>query len=276
MNGRRGHTWLLSAALAGVLSGCAGQTSPPWSHQHLAAGRTGATAEAATSEKRVSQGQSSLTADEYEHLADRSVAGKNLTVAMAQYQKALQLDPGRARVREKRGFLFLERGLAEDAIVEFKTMADHGPIPAAASIGEGRALAYLGRWEEAENAFRRALAGSPQEWRAYAWLGIVAYVQERYPDALAAFQTACSLKPEHPGLANNLGQAYVALGRYDDAIASFRLAGAHAPDHPRLTLNLIGALTLARQHDAAEQVRRHRSHDASANAQDSRKARTGE
>ena len=46
---------------------------------------------------------------------------------------------------------------------------------------------------------------------------------ERYPDALAAFQTAYSIKPEHPALANNLGQTYVALRRYDDAIASFRL-----------------------------------------------------
>ena len=115
MNGRRGHAWWLCAALTGALCGCAGQPPPSWSQQHAAAGRIGATAEA-TTEKRLSLGQSSLTADEYEHLADRSVAGKNLTVAMAQYEKALRLDPGRARVREKRGLLFLERGLAEDAL----------------------------------------------------------------------------------------------------------------------------------------------------------------
>lgn len=275
MNGRRGHAWWLCAALTGALCGCAGQPPPSWSQQHAAAGRIGATAEA-TTEKRLSLGQSSLTADEYEHLADRSVAGKNLTVAMAQYEKALRLDPGRARVREKRGLLFLERGLAEDALMEFRAMADHNPISAAAFDGAGRALARLGRLEEAEKAFRRALTLNPQDWRAYAWLGIVAYVQERYPDALAAFQTAWSLKPEHPGLANNLGQTYVALGRYDDAIASFRLGGAQAPDHPRLTKNLIDALRLAGQYDAAEQVRRHQGDDGSTNAQDRRKPHTGE
>ena len=275
MNGRRGHAWWLCAALTGALCGCAGQPPPSWSQQHAAAGRIGATAEA-TTEKRLSLGQSSLTADEYEHLADRSVAGKNLTVAMAQYEKALRLDPGRARVREKRGLLFLERGLAEDALVEFRAMADQGPIPAAAFDGEGRALTHLGRWEEAEKAFRRALALNPQDWRASAWLGIVAYVQERYPDALAAFQTACSLKPEHPGLVNNLGQTYVALGRYEDAIASFRSGDAHAPGHPRLIQNLIGALTLAGQLDAAEQLRRRRDHDVPTTMQNNQNTRFSE
>lgn len=155
-------------------------------------------------------------------------------------------------------------------------MADQTPISAAAFDGEGRALASLGRLEDAQKAFRRALTLNPQDWRAYAWLGIVAYVQERYPDALAAFQTAYSIKPEHPALANNLGQTYVALRRYDDAIASFRLGDPYAQDHPRLTKNLIGALTLAGQHDAAEQVRRHQDHDVPTKAQHSQNTRFSE
>ena len=110
----------------------------------------------------------------------------------------------------------------------------------------------------------------------HAWLGIVAYVQERYPDALAAFQTACSLKPEHPGLVNNLGQTYVALGRYEDAIASFRSRDAHAPGHPRLIQNLIGALTLAGQLDAAEQLRRRRDHDVPTTMQNNQNTRFSE
>ena len=276
MNSRRHPAWYLAIALTGVVCGCAGQALPPRSHHDATAGWIGPRVESPKSENGLSPVPSLLTADEYEHLADRSVAGRNLTVAMAQYEKALRLDPGRARVREKRGILFLERGLAEDALLEFRAMADQTPISAAAFDGEGRALASLGRLEDAQKAFRRALTLNPQDWRAYAWLGIVAYVQERYPDALAAFQTAYSIKPEHPALANNLGQTYVALRRYDDAIASFRLGDPYAQDHPRLTKNLIGALTLAGQHDAAEQVRRHQDHDVPTKAQHSQNTRFSE
>ena len=276
MNSRRHPGWYLAVALTSALCGCGGQAPPLWSHHHPTADRIGGTTESPRSEKESLPVPLPLTADEYEHLADRSVAGRNLTVAMAQYEKALRLDPGRARVREKRGILFLERGLAEDALMEFRAMADHNPISAAAFDGAGRALARLGRLEEAEKAFRRALTLNPQDWRAYAWLGIVAYVQERYSDALAAFQTACSLKPEHPGLVNNLGQTYVALGRYEDAIASFRSGDAHAPGHPRLIQNLIGALTLAGQLDAAEQLRRRRDHDVPTTMQNNQNTRFSE
>jgi hypothetical protein len=127
MNSRRHPAWYLAMALTGVVCGCAGQAPPPRSHHDATAGRIGVGAESPKSENGFSPVPPLLTADEYEHLADRSVAGRNLTVAMAQYEKALRLDPGRARVREKRGILFLERGLAEDALLEFRAMADHNP-----------------------------------------------------------------------------------------------------------------------------------------------------
>jgi len=257
MNSRRQSSRYLAIALIAVACGCTGQAPSQWSDHYPTAVRIGARTESSKLESGLSPVPSPLTADEYEHLADRSVARKNLTVAMAQYEKALRLDPGRARIREKRGTLFLERGLAEDALLEFRAMAEQNPLYAAAFDGEGRALVSLGRLEDAEKAFRRALTLNPQDWRAYAWLGIVAYVQERYPDALVAFQSACSIKPGHSGLINNLNLTYVALGRYDDAIASFRLSDVHAQDHPRLIRNLIDALTMAGQYDAAEQVRRH-------------------
>ncbi|MBA5868752.1 MAG: tetratricopeptide repeat protein [Nitrospira sp. CR2.1] len=274
MNTLRYPRWYVVVALSGAVYGCGGHVPPPWNHHHPTADRIGVPTESPRSADESMPASSSLSADEYEHLADHSVAAGNLTVAMAQYGKALRLDPARARVREKRGILFLKKRLAEDALLEFTAMADENPTSAAALDGEGRSLASLGRWEEAEQAFRRAIVLNPQDWRAYAWLGIVAYAHERYPDALAAFHTACFLKPEHPGLLNNLGQTYVALGRYEDAIASFRLGDAHAPDHPRLTRNLAGALALAGQLDAAEQVRRVRGPGASASIQKNRNTET--
>ncbi|MCE9562991.1 MAG: tetratricopeptide repeat protein [Planctomycetes bacterium] len=60
----------------------------------------------------------------------------------------------------------------------------------------------------------------------------------RLPEALAAFQRAIELQPEHAGAHNNLGNVFKKLGRFDEAIQSITQAVRLDPTAADLHVNL--------------------------------------
>ena len=66
----------------------------------------------------------------------------------------------------------------------------------------------------------KALTLKPNDPDAYFNLGI-AYVLEKYEDALSAFKQAVRLKPDWPEALNALGDTQLSLAQYAEAVRSY-------------------------------------------------------
>ncbi|MGB6662809.1 MAG: tetratricopeptide repeat protein, partial [Xanthobacteraceae bacterium] len=60
---------------------------------------------------------------------------------------------------------------------------------------------------------------------------------ERYAEALASFETALAIAPNHPDTLCHRGNALLKLDRIEDAFASYAQALCFAPDHPHMLRN---------------------------------------
>jgi tetratricopeptide (TPR) repeat protein len=72
-------------------------------------------------------------------------------------------------------------------------------------------------WQQAETAFRAAIArraAFPEAWNE---LGYALRNQARYAESLEAYDEALRLRPDFPEALEYLGEAYVKLGRLEDA-----------------------------------------------------------
>jgi len=86
----------------------------------------------------------------------------------------------------------------------------------------GRALAALGEWELAAEAFRRAVAARRDYAEAWTWLGEAH--QHLGTDGRPDLQTALLLEPDSPGVNALVGLYWQRQGRADQALAYFRKA----------------------------------------------------
>jgi hypothetical protein len=95
----------------------------------------------------------------------------------------------------------------------------------------GRAALSAGRLDEAERAFREALAHDPANAHAWNNLAITCKWLRRWPEAREAAERALALRPDDVGSAWNLGIAATALGDWAAARRGWRAAGVEGlPD----------------------------------------------
>ncbi|MEO8485588.1 MAG: DUF5672 family protein [Betaproteobacteria bacterium] len=99
-----------------------------------------------------------------------------------------------------------------------------------------------GRIEEAESAYRAALALSPGHTLADHYLGVVETHRGRLDDATPRLERTAAARPADPDFQVHLGLAYAAADRLDDAIACYRRAIDRGPGHAGAWNNLGLAL----------------------------------
>lgn len=111
--------------------------------------------------------------------------------------------------------------------------------------GDGRAFHELGRYyhgqlrlEQAENAYRQAIANDARLADAHSALGTLYAGRGEWERAEAAFRQALEIAPESAYLHNNLGYLLLLQGRNDEAEASLRRALAFDPGLKRALANL--------------------------------------
>ena len=104
--------------------------------------------------------------------------------------------------------------------------------------------------DEALAATRAALALDNQNAILYMLMGRVQLARREYRSALAENETAVRLNPTLAPAYCGLGDSLAYEGRYDEAIAQFEKAVAMSPNHPQLWAFLsYGALTFLFNHD---------------------------
>lgn len=114
----------------------------------------------------------------------------------------------------------------------------------------GNALATLGRLEEAEACYRRAMALAPRSHKPIGNLGNLLAQRGLKDAAIALYYEALAIEPAAFRTRTNLGHEMLDLGRVEEAMAAYAGALAQKGDHVPARLGLARAL-LARG-EAAE------------------------
>jgi serine/threonine protein kinase/Tfp pilus assembly protein PilF len=136
-------------------------------------------------------------------------------------QRALTLDPQLAEAHLALGTVLTDKYDYAGGAREFRTATELDPDNSHAWDSLSWALAYEQPPEAvaAEKAAREALRLQPVFFGAYYHLGRALYLQQRYPEAIAAFEHAREINPTSPTADMGLGQVYLAQGDYDKAVA---------------------------------------------------------
>ena len=127
------------------------------------------------------------------------------------------------------GVALLEQFKHKEGAEAFKNALKIDPKLNLAHINLSIALFNVPDLAAAQREAKSALTFAPDAPQPYYILGLIAKVQSRPEEAVAAFQRVLKIDPNDVGANINLGQIYSQQRKYPEAIAAFRIALAAEP-----------------------------------------------
>lgn len=131
----------------------------------------------------------------------------------------------------------------KDCLLALQKATEYLPNDAEAHSNLGNTLLDMGRLNEAEASYRRALQIKPDFAEAHSNLGNTLKELGRLGEAEASYRRALRLKPDIAAVHYNLGNVLQDLGQLDDAVASYRRALEIKPDYVEAHNNLLFCLS---------------------------------
>jgi len=101
----------------------------------------------------------------------------------------------------------------------------------------GNALKEQGKLDEAIAAYNKALSIKPDHAEAYNNMGVTLQDQGKLGEAIAAYNKALSIKPDYAEAYCNMGLALQDQGKPDEAIVAYNKALSIKPDHAEAYCN---------------------------------------
>ncbi|MGA3179859.1 MAG: tetratricopeptide repeat protein [Verrucomicrobiota bacterium] len=233
------NTYLPQIGLNLMLTWAAAEMTRGWRHRRVArAGLSGAIlavliycAEAQTYYWRESE---SLWRHTLSCTSGNTVAESNLgdalflkgekEEAVAQYRKALEINPDYELARNNLGFVLFKKGELEGAIAEYRKALEIQPDDTEAHYRLGIALAGKGDSKGAIAQFEKALEINPGYAEADNDLGTTLCSQGRVEEGIARYRKALELKPGYADAHLNLGVALTKRGQMEEAIGQLEKA----------------------------------------------------
>ena len=109
---------------------------------------------------------------------------------------------------------------------------------AANYYNRGTLACRSGDWISAEAQLRLAVGSWPDFPDAWHNLGIALAGQNRFEDAIQAYETALSQRRRFAEAWNNYGSALAKAGRFDDALEAFTQSLRYKPDYQKARENM--------------------------------------
>jgi Flp pilus assembly protein TadD len=135
--------------------------------------------------------------------ADLLLTDGHLEEAIGQYRELAQNDPSRFEGHNKLGYVLMRTGHSQEALTSIRRALELQPQNAEAHNNLGLALMQVGRTQEAVDSMRRAAALNPQYAEARYNLGHALIAAGRPADAADSFRDALQVKPDWtPALAS--------------------------------------------------------------------------
>jgi tetratricopeptide (TPR) repeat protein len=142
--------------------------------------------------------------------------------AIADYDRAIELDSDDAAAYYNRGITHYDRGDLDEAIADYDRAIELDPDYAAAYNNRGIARKAQGDLEGAIADYDRAIELDPDDAVAYYNRGIARKAQGDLEGAITDYYRAIELDSDYAAAYNNRGNARYAQGDLEGAIADFR------------------------------------------------------
>ena len=148
----------------------------------------------------------------------------------------------------------LEQFKHKEGAESFKNALKIDPKLNLARINLSIALFNVPDLPAAQREAQNAAAVAPEVPQPHYILGLIAKLQSKPDEALAAFQRVLKIDPNDVGANINVGQLYSQQRKYPEAIAAFRLALAAEPYNATALYNLGQALMRAGQREEGQKA----------------------
>ncbi len=159
--------------------------------------------------------------------------------AIAELDKAIELDPTLAAAYNNRGRAYSELGQHERAIAEYGKAIELNP-DAVAYYNRGSLYSDLGQWEQAIADYDKAIELKP-DFAAYMNRGFAYLGLKQWDQAIADYDKAIELDSAKALAYANRGVAYHSLGQKEQARADYQKA-VSLSDDPALTAKIQASL----------------------------------
>ena len=155
---------------------------------------------------------------------DRLYERGKLKEAVAEFQRALNLDPNNVNVSNSLGVCYAQMGEFEEAVTEFGRVTSLKPSDFMGQYNLACALLSLGREDEAEQAFTRAFKLEPKRAAPYFQLAKLCRKQNRLEEALNYLGQTVELKPHWAKAWRLFGECFLEQGKDAEAMNGFKKA----------------------------------------------------
>lgn len=155
------------------------------------------------------------------------------------------------RQREALGYAFLQRGMHEEALEEFKRALEVSPFSTSARIGSGIAKMHIHRLVGALEDFNRVLTRNPGNTEALINRSVLFLRLSEYSKAEADLKKLLAIDPEHMEAAINLAVVYSETDRVDAAGDILEKLATEHPDNVTILNNLALVYALQGREDDA-------------------------
>jgi tetratricopeptide (TPR) repeat protein/tRNA A-37 threonylcarbamoyl transferase component Bud32 len=162
--------------------------------------------------------------------------------ALVDIDECLRFEPENPEILCDRGLLLQALGRLDDAEKEYGRALDREPKMARALNNRGTVRAARRDFERASSDFEQAIFENPLSSEAYVNLGTVLVAQGKLDRAIQEFTTAVALDPGGAEPYANRGLALKLKGDAAGAFSDFQAAVEHDPRNPDARLHLAEAL----------------------------------
>lgn len=168
---------------------------------------------------------------------DLMTAG-DLEAAVAEWKKALAMEPDDTSALNNLGAAYSEMGRMEEALAQFRRAIELDPDGYKTYNNLGVSLARAGRFEEAAGALEKSLELNPSDAQAQSSLGGVYLNLGRLAEARDLLEKSLAELPNDPNAHNNLGSIFAREGDFGRAIHHFERGLTAEPKSAELNFNL--------------------------------------
>lgn len=172
----------------------------------------------------------SQTAQNFCNTANQLKSQGKLNEAIANYQKALEIQPDFVEVHHQLGEVYFQERKFPEATASCKLALKLQPNFAPAYKTLGNILQAQSRIEEALRAYNKALEIDPEFVEALVNKGTMISKLGQSEDAIACYRNAIELKPDMAAAHWNLGNLLIQLGRTDEGISCWQKASESDPE----------------------------------------------